>query len=74
MRKFLTVAALAALTTAAACTKTGEGEYQMETPDVDVSTDTTTIQTPTVEVRQDTVTVPKLDVRTPAERRGGGGN
>lgn len=72
VRKFMTITLLAAITTLGACSKTGEGEYQVETPDVDVSTDTTTIQTPSVEVNRDTIQmeVPDVDVKTPAERRG----
>lgn len=65
MRKTALTLAIAALTAVAACKKTGEGEYQVQTPDVDVKTDTTTVRTPTVDVRKDTatVTVPKVDVR-----------
>lgn len=73
MRKASLVAAVAIISIAGACKKTGEGEYQVKTPDVDVSTDTSTVQTPTVETgtRKDTVitTVPTVDVKTPAERR-----
>jgi hypothetical protein len=67
MRKFTAIALLATITTLGACTKTGEGEYQVETPDVDVSTDTTTIRTPSVDVRTDTVSVPvpKVDIDPP---------
>ena len=70
MRKLLVTAALAALAGVAACQKTGEGEYQVETPDVDVSTDTTTIRTPDVDVRPETATVvvPNVDVNPPSNR------
>ena len=75
MRKASLVAAVAILSIAGACKKTGEGEYQVKTPDVDVSTDTTTVQTPTVDAgtRKDTVvvTTPTVDVKTPAERNAG---
>ena len=52
-------------TAVAACKKTGENEFQVQTPDVDVKTDTTTIKTPDVDIVKDTatVTVPKVDVR-----------
>jgi hypothetical protein len=74
VRKLVTVLALTAVSTLAACQKTGEGEYQVKTPDVDVKTDTTTIQTPSVDVgtTKDTMIVdrPTVDVKTPAERRG----
>ena len=65
MRKTALTLVLAALTAAAACKKTGENEYQVKTPDVDIKTDSTTIKTPSVDVVKDTatVTVPKVDVR-----------
>ena len=65
MRKTALTLVLAALTAVAACKKTGENEFQVETPDVDVSKDTTTIRTPDVDVVKDTarVTVPNVDVR-----------
>jgi hypothetical protein len=73
MRKASLVAAVAIISIAGACKKTGDGEYQVKTPDVDVSTDTTTVQTPTVEAgtKKDTVvvTTPTVDVKTPAQRR-----
>ena len=65
MRKSLLVAALLVLPIAA-CKKTGENEYQVKTPDVNVSTDTSTVRTPDVDVgtKQDTmiVTTPTVDV------------
>lgn len=65
MRKIAFAAALAAITTLSACKKTGEGEYQVKTPDVDVSSDTTTIRTPDVDVVKDTAAVvtPDIDVK-----------
>lgn len=73
VRKASIVAAVAILSIATACKKTGEGEYQVQTPDVDVSTDTSTVRTPSVEagMTQDTMIVnrPTVDVNTPAERR-----
>jgi hypothetical protein len=62
--------ALAAAVALGACKQTGEGEFQVETPDVDVSTDTSTVRTPTVEMDKETTTVvtPDVDVKTPAER------
>ena len=66
VRRKLAVAAFAAVALLAACKKTGEGEYQVKTPDVDVSTDTTTIKTPDVDVTKDTVNVvtPKVGLDT----------
>ena len=60
MRKLAIVLTLAAATTLGACKKTGEGEFQVKTPDVDVSTDTTTIKTPSVDVgsKIDTINTP----------------
>lgn len=84
MRKSMMVLALAATAALGACNKTGEGEYQVETPDVDVnvSTDTTTVKTPTVDVgtTQDTMIVnrPTVDVdgpdnKTPDDQKTGTG-
>ncbi|HYD55028.1 MAG TPA: hypothetical protein VEA99_20495 [Gemmatimonadaceae bacterium] len=52
--------ALAAAGTLAACSKTGENEYQVKTPEVNVSTDTSTLRTPDVDVgtKVDTVSTP----------------
>src|SRR4026208_98153 len=65
VRKTALTIAIAALTAVAACKKTGENEFQVQTPDVDVKTDTTTIKTPDVDIVKDTatMTVPKVDVR-----------
>lgn len=67
MRRITLAAILVAASSLAACKKTGEGEYQVKTPDVDVSTDTTTIRTPDVDIVKDTmtVTVPKVKVTNP---------
>ena len=67
MRKLSLTLAITALTAVAACQKTGENEFQVQTPDVDVKTDTTTVRTPDVDVVKDTatVTVPKVRVKTP---------
>jgi hypothetical protein len=75
VRKIAFAATMAAVVTLSACQKTGEGEYKVKTPDVDVNTsvDTTTVRTPSVDVgtKQDTVVVktPTVDVKTPAERK-----
>ena len=65
MRQIAFAAALAALTTLAACKKTGENEFQVKTPDVDVSTDSSTIRTPDVDVVTDSarVVTPDIDVK-----------
>lgn len=65
MRKTALTLAIAALTAVAACKKTGENEFQVQTPDVDVKTDTTTIKTPDIDIVKDStkITVPKVDVR-----------
>jgi hypothetical protein len=81
MRKLTLAAAIAALVVTSACKKTGEGEYQVEKPTVGTTTDT--VQTPSVETGtvKDTlnvpkvgtekkeVTLPKVDVKTPDERK-----
>ena len=56
MRKLLLGAAMIALPLAA-CTKTGENEFQVKTPDVDVSADSTTIRTPDVDIGSKTQTI-----------------
>jgi hypothetical protein len=65
VRKTFTILTLAALSSVAACEKTGENEFQVKTPDVDVSTDSTTIRTPDVDVVKDTAAVvtPDIDVK-----------
>jgi hypothetical protein len=75
MRKLLLGAALIALPLAA-CKKTGENEYQVETPtigtetktvttpDVDVGTKIDTINTPVVGTKRDTIIVDKPVVGT----------
>ena len=73
MRKLIAVVALTAVSALGACKKTGEGEYQVKTPDVEVKTDTHTVQTPSVDVgtKKDTLVVdrPTVDVKTPGERK-----
>ena len=65
MRKLAIVLTLAAATTLGACQKTGDGEFQVKTPDIDVGTDTTTIRTPTVDVgsKIDTINTPVVGTR-----------
>jgi CRISPR/Cas system CMR-associated protein Cmr1 (group 7 of RAMP superfamily) len=60
MRKTALVATLALAAGLGACTKTGDGEFQVKTPDVDVNTKTTTVNTPSVEMgsKLDTVNTP----------------
>jgi hypothetical protein len=60
MRKLAITMILAATATLGACKKTGDGEFQVKTPDVDVNTKTTTVQTPTIETgsKVDTINTP----------------
>ena len=67
MRKPLSILAIAAVATLGACKKTGEGEFKVATPDVDVSTDTTTIRTPSVDLGTKTDTINTPTVGTKAE-------
>ena len=69
MRKLALAVALTAVATLGACKKTGEGEYKVVTPDVNVSTDTSTVKTPSVEVGKETTQVitPTVDVKGPNE-------
>jgi hypothetical protein len=67
VRKTALTLVFAALTAVAACQKTGENEFEVQTPDVDVKTDTTKIKTPDVDIVKDTATVvvPKVQVKKP---------
>jgi hypothetical protein len=64
MRKTLLGVALLVLPLAA-CKKTGENEYQVKTPDVNVSTDSHTVRTPDVDVgsKVDTLNVPTIGTK-----------
>ena len=66
MRKALLGVALLVLPIAA-CKKTGENEYQVKTPDVNVSTDSHTVRTPDVDVGTKTDTHQRT--RSSARRR-----
>ena len=48
-----------------ACQKTGENEYQVKTPDVNVSTDSHTVRTPDVDVgaKTDTISTPVVGTK-----------
>ena len=47
------------------CKKTGDGEYQVKTPDVNVSTDSHTVKVPTVDVgtKTDTINTPVVGTK-----------
>jgi hypothetical protein len=64
MRKMLLGVALLVLPLAA-CKKTGDNEYQVKTPDVNVSTDSHTVRTPSVDVgsRTDTINTPVVGTK-----------
>jgi hypothetical protein len=64
MRKTLFSVALLVLPLAA-CKKTGENEYQVKTPEVNVSTDSHTVRTPSVDVgtKTDTLNVPVVGTK-----------
>ena len=60
MRPLLLITILAAVTTLAGCSKTGDGEYEIRKPVIGTKTDTVhgpTIETGTV---KDTITLPKV--------------
>jgi len=67
VRQIAFAAMIAAVTTLSACKKTGENEYQVKTPDVDVnvSMDSSTVRTPDVDVVTDSakVVTPDIDVK-----------
>lgn len=64
MRKALLGVALLVLPIAA-CKKTGENEYQVKTPEVNVSTDSHTVRTPDVDVgtKTDTISTPVVGTK-----------
>lgn len=61
MRTAMTLAT--AVLVLGACKKTGEGEYQVQTPTVTIGSDTHTVRTPTVGTTTDTVNVPVVGTR-----------
>ena len=81
MRKLMLAAGIAALVITGACKKTGEGEYEVQKPVVGTTTDTVetpsvetgtvkdTVTVPTVGTKKEEVTLPKVDVKTPDERK-----
>jgi hypothetical protein len=81
MRKLTLAAGIAALVVTSACKKTGEGEYQVEKPTIGTTTDTVetpsvetgtvkdTLNVPKVTTEKKEVTLPKVDVKTPDERK-----
>jgi hypothetical protein len=58
MIKKATLAAIALVVSLGACQKTGEGEYEVRTPDIDVSSDTHTVRTPEIGTTTDTLRTP----------------
>ena len=73
MRRLAIPTVVLVVTALTACKKTGEGQYQVTTPDVNVSQDTHTVNTPSVDVKKDTHTVvtPKVEVKKPKADTGG---
>ena len=81
MRKLTLAAGIAALIVTGACRKTGEGEYEVQKPTVGTTTDTIhtpsvetgtvkdTINVPKVTMEKKEVTMPKVEVKTPQERK-----
>ena len=63
MRKLAFAVALTAVTTLGACTKTGDGAYEVEKPVIGTQTDT--VHTPTVDVgtRTDTINTPTVGTK-----------
>jgi hypothetical protein len=81
VNKLTLAAGIAALVVTSACKKTGEGEYEVQKPTVGTTTDTVstpsietgtvkdTLTVPKVTTEKKEVTVPKVDVKTPDERK-----
>ena len=58
MRTSALLPTLLAAAALGACTKTGDGQYQVKTPTVDVNTKTTTVSTPTIGTKTDSISTP----------------
>jgi len=81
VRKLLPAAAIAVLGFTSACQKTGEGQYEIQKPVIGTQTDTVetpsletgtvkdTITVPKVTTEKEEVKLPKVEVKTPEERR-----
>ena len=81
MRKLTLAAGIVAFVVTGACKKTGEGEYEVQKPTVGTTTDTIhtpsvetgtvkdTINVPKVTTEKKEVTVPKVEVKKPAEQK-----
>jgi hypothetical protein len=81
VRKLTLAAGIAALVVTGACKKTGEGQYEVQKPTVGTTTDTVetpsvetgtvkdTITVPKVTTEKKEVTMPKVEVKTPEERK-----
>ncbi|GJG84945.1 hypothetical protein tb265_01260 [Gemmatimonadetes bacterium T265] len=63
MRKLAFSLTVAAATVLGACSKTGDGQYQVKTPAVSVGTNTTTVTTPTVGTKTDTINTPVVGTK-----------
>jgi hypothetical protein len=81
VRKLTLAAGIAALIVTGGCKKTGEGQYEVQKPTVGTTTDTVstpsvetgtvkdTINVPKVTTEKKEVTVPKVEVKTPEQRK-----
>jgi hypothetical protein len=81
VNKLTLAAGIAVLVVASGCKKTGEGEYEVQKPTMGTTTDTVstpsvetgtvkdTVEVPKVTTEKKEVTVPKVDVKTPDERK-----
>ncbi len=63
MRKLALASSLVAVAALGACTKTGDGQYQVKTPDVSVDTKTTTVNTPTIGTKTDSISTPVVGTK-----------
>ncbi len=63
MRKLAITMTLATTAILGACTKTGDGQYQVKTPEVNVDTKTTTVNTPTVGTKTDSISTPVVGTK-----------
>jgi hypothetical protein len=63
MRTSALLPTLLAAAALGACTKTGDGQYEVKTPAVSVGTNTTTVNTPTVGTKTDSISTPVVGTK-----------
>lgn len=63
MSKSALLTTLLAAAALGACSKTGDGQYEVKTPTVDVGTKSTTVNTPTIGTKTDSISTPVVGTK-----------